>query len=334
MIIKKGTTDVKTYFKLIDPTTGAPETGLTITDLDATYVRDGAASVKADLTALAAVDSAHGDNKAKEVDGTNCPGLYRVDWPDAAFATGVDRVQLCVNGAAVDPAYLEVELVNYDPADGVRMGLTALPNAAAAAAGGLVICGTNAPIAFTGSGNAFSVISTSNGAGFYVEGNGTGHGIHAKGGSGIAVNGIYGETAGSGTGWAGTLQTGMITSTTFATGAITAAAIANGAIDNATFAADVGSTAYATNILAQAVDKANQNYDAPTKTEMDSAFTQIKGATWSTTDTLEAIRDRGDAAWITATSVTVTGGTVTTLTNAPSDSAGVTALLAMTEEVA
>lgn len=42
-------------------------------------------------------------------------------------------------------------------------------------------------------------------------------------------------------------------------------------------------------------------YDAPTKTEMDAAFTQIKGATWSTTDTLEAIRDRGDAAWITAT---------------------------------
>lgn len=30
-------------------------------------------------------------------------------------------------------------------------------------------------------------------------------------------------------------------------------------------------------------------------------LTDIKGATWTTTDTLEAIRDRGDAAWITAT---------------------------------
>uniref|UniRef100_A0A6M3L2M3 Uncharacterized protein n=1 Tax=viral metagenome TaxID=1070528 RepID=A0A6M3L2M3_9ZZZZ len=39
-------------------------------------------------------------------------------------------------------------------------------------------------------------------------------------------------------------------------GLITAAAIADGAIDNATFAADVGSTAYATNILALAADKA------------------------------------------------------------------------------
>ena len=49
------------------------------------------------------------------------------------------------------------------------------------------------------------------------------------------------------------------------------------------------------------VDTALADYDAPTNTEMVAAFTEIKGATWATTDTLEAIRDRGDAAWITAT---------------------------------
>lgn len=49
------------------------------------------------------------------------------------------------------------------------------------------------------------------------------------------------------------------------------------------------------------VDTALADYDGPTNTEMVAAFTQIKGATWSTTDTLEAIRDRGDAAWVTAT---------------------------------
>ncbi len=42
-------------------------------------------------------------------------------------------------------------------------------------------------------------------------------------------------------------------------------------------------------------------YDPPTNTEMVAAFTEIKGSTWATTDTLEAIRDRGDAAWLTAT---------------------------------
>jgi hypothetical protein len=48
------------------------------------------------------------------------------------------------------------------------------------------------------------------------------------------------------------------------------------------------------------VDTALADYDPPTKTEMDTAFTEIKGATWASgTDTLEAIRDRGDAAWVT-----------------------------------
>lgn len=41
-------------------------------------------------------------------------------------------------------------------------------------------------------------------------------------------------------------------------------------------------------------------YDGPTDTEMTAAFTEIKGPTFDTTDTLEAIRDRGDAAWATS----------------------------------
>tara|TARA_R110000751_G_scaffold236194_1_gene337488 strand:- start:14257 stop:16401 length:2145 start_codon:yes stop_codon:yes gene_type:complete len=40
-------------------------------------------------------------------------------------------------------------------------------------------------------------------------------------------------------------------------------------------------------------------YDPPTKAELDSAFTEIKGGSFASTDTLEAIRDRGDAAWTT-----------------------------------
>lgn len=40
-------------------------------------------------------------------------------------------------------------------------------------------------------------------------------------------------------------------------------------------------------------DTALADYDAPTKAELDSAFTEIKGATWSSlTDTLEHIRDK------------------------------------------
>jgi hypothetical protein len=57
----------------------------------------------------------------------------------------------------------------------------------------------------------------------------------------------------------------------------------------------------ATDQINAACDAALSDYDAPTKTEMDSAFTEIKGGSWSSsTDTLEALRNRGDAAWVTA----------------------------------
>lgn len=110
MNIKHGAADQSITFVLVDAD-GVEATGLTITDLDIVYARDRAAAVKADLTALSAVTDAHSDNKAIEIDATNAPGLYRVDFPDAAFASGVDRVQLIINGAAIKPAVIEVELV-------------------------------------------------------------------------------------------------------------------------------------------------------------------------------------------------------------------------------
>jgi hypothetical protein len=140
MIVKKGSTDVTTYFALRLAATGVEATGLTITNFDLQYVRTRVApSAKVDATALGATDSAHGDNQAIEIDPTDAPGLYRVDWPDAAFATGVAEVILTVKCATVFTEHLRVELVGYDPTDGARLGLTALPNAAADAAGGLPI---------------------------------------------------------------------------------------------------------------------------------------------------------------------------------------------------
>ena len=126
MIIRKGMSDITTYFKLVNPFTGVPETGLVVSDLDLTYVRDRGTAVKADMLELAAANSTHSDIKGYEVDGTNCPGLLRVDWPDAAFADGANRVQLCINGANIDPAYIEVELVDVDFGNATDMGLATL----------------------------------------------------------------------------------------------------------------------------------------------------------------------------------------------------------------
>jgi len=140
MIISADSTDVTVYFKLVNPSTGVPETGLTITSLYISYVRDRATIVTNSATELAAVDSAHADNKMKEVDSTYAPGLYRADFPDAAFASGVGRVQLIISGAAVDPAYIEVELdasVNVDKWNGTSVSLTeGYPNVNSAKVGG------------------------------------------------------------------------------------------------------------------------------------------------------------------------------------------------------
>jgi len=270
MIIKKNSTDITTYFKLIDSTAGTPETGLTITDLDLTYVRRGAApAAKVDATALAATDSAHGDNKAIEVDGTNMPGLYRVDWPDAAFATGVNSVILCVKATGVDPAFLEVELVNYDPADGVRMGLTALPNAAAEASGGLHTIGTGAgQFAVDGSGAITTVATT-------------------------------------------TTNTDMITSATV--NAQCDAAIETYGLDHLVAAPVTGADVADNSIIACMVSKGAPNADW-------DGFSNL-------TDSLEALRDQGDLAWVTATSVTVSDKTGFSLAG---DQSGVTIGTVMT----
>lgn len=111
--LKKASTNITRYIMIVDDSSGAPETGVTITDLDLQYTRYGVSPAsKVDATALAAINSVHGDNKMFEVDGTSSPGLYRVDWPDAAFATGVDGVILVVSGSGFAPATEDITLVD------------------------------------------------------------------------------------------------------------------------------------------------------------------------------------------------------------------------------
>jgi len=113
MRIPAGSTDVTTYFVIRTAADGTATTGATITDIDLQYTRSGAAAAtKVDATALAAADSAHADNKAFEVDGTSSPGLYRVDWPDAAFAEGAPEVIVTVKLASSFTEHLRIELDN------------------------------------------------------------------------------------------------------------------------------------------------------------------------------------------------------------------------------
>ncbi len=137
--IKKDSTNVSVEIYIIDDTDGTPETGVVFNTagIDLNYRRDGAVVVsitEIDLTTPALTD-AHEDGGFLHVSN----GRYRLDVPDAAFATGVSQVTIggTVTGMVVLP--VTIQLVDFDPDDAVRMGLTALPNAAADAGGGLPI---------------------------------------------------------------------------------------------------------------------------------------------------------------------------------------------------
>lgn len=82
-----------------------------------------------------------GKCRFKQVDATNHPGLYEFQFADARYSVASSkRLVISASGAAnLLNADYEIELVGYNPFDAVRLGLTALPNAAADAAGGLPI---------------------------------------------------------------------------------------------------------------------------------------------------------------------------------------------------
>jgi hypothetical protein len=147
--IKAGATDYSTLVFIPDPasTDGSGKTGLVAADLTVSGVRvetDNDVTVTdytSSLNDLAALTTAHTDWGLKEVSNTLAPGLYRLDIADALFASGawsaVVYVMITSSAAAASP--MEFILVAYDQNDGVRLGLTALPNAAADAAGGLIV---------------------------------------------------------------------------------------------------------------------------------------------------------------------------------------------------
>jgi len=137
MLITKGSINVSVNIRIVDSTDGTPETAVehNTAGIDMWYRREAAVVTSITEVALAALTTAHTDGGIEHISH----GWYRLDVPDAAFATGVDGVQIggTVTGMVVHAPY--IQLIDADLTDSVRLGLTALPNAAADAAGGLPI---------------------------------------------------------------------------------------------------------------------------------------------------------------------------------------------------
>ena len=97
-LIEKGSIDVSLVMQLYAITAAhLPASYIPIANLQIRYIRveddnDVTASDWTSLTALANLEAAHSDNCGYEIGN----GYYRIDVPDAAFATGADFVSVLV----------------------------------------------------------------------------------------------------------------------------------------------------------------------------------------------------------------------------------------------
>jgi hypothetical protein len=136
---------INVFIKDSTVTTGAGLTGLVYNSagLAAYYAFPRQAPVAITLATLAGATAAYASGGFYELDSTHMSGLYRLDLPDGMLASGQGRfVTLYLYGATnMMPLVLTIELTGWDNQDGVHGGLTALPNAAAAANGGLLTAG-------------------------------------------------------------------------------------------------------------------------------------------------------------------------------------------------
>lgn len=121
-------------------TVGAGLTGLVFNSAGLTcYYRKGAlgAATSVTLATLSLITSPWATGGFKEVDAANMPGLYRFDIPNLALDTAGMTVIYFKGATNMAPVVLEIEVVAVDVFDGVRLGLTSLPNATAGAVGGV-----------------------------------------------------------------------------------------------------------------------------------------------------------------------------------------------------
>src|SRR5690606_4250565 len=164
-------------------------------------------------------------------------GWYKVAG-NATDTNTLGTLLLHAEASGADPVDMEFEVVAFDPLDSVRAGLTALPNAAADAAGGLPISDAGGldldakigALTFTVAGHVDVNVQTWGGTPIS-----TPPSVNATQISGDSTAAdtleLFAEALDQSTGQldAGSFANGAITSSTFASGAITATVIASDA---------------------------------------------------------------------------------------------------------
>jgi len=104
-----GTASLVEYISITQSNSGAPLTGLSYNSsgLTAYYVRPGGTPTSISL-ASQTVSGAFTSGGFVAVDNTNMPGLYRIDIPNAVFASGVTKATVYLRGAGnMNPIRIE-----------------------------------------------------------------------------------------------------------------------------------------------------------------------------------------------------------------------------------
>lgn len=94
-------------------------TGLTSTSITtAYYVRPGSSAQAITLSALTTVSDAYTSGGFIEIDATNMPGFYRIDWPIAIFSEGVRAAFAVLSGATnMEPVRCQWDLKVFEQSD-------------------------------------------------------------------------------------------------------------------------------------------------------------------------------------------------------------------------
>lgn len=121
----KGSTNQSVTVYIVDSTDGTPEEGVVhnTTGIAIWYRREGAVKVPLTLVTLASASASHTDSGFLHIDD----GVYRLDLPDAAFATGAGEVTIggtVATGMVVLPQ--TIALVDYNNQDGTNLALSGL----------------------------------------------------------------------------------------------------------------------------------------------------------------------------------------------------------------
>lgn len=156
LTVKAGSTSRLEHIFILDSTstTGAGKTGLTNASITAFYFRPGDTSTTGrSITLVSGTLGTWSSGGFIQVNATDMPGLYEIGIPNAIFAAGANHAVVMIKGTGIAPVLLEYDLVAYDPLDGVRLGLTALPNVASGSAGAIITSGTGTAQLNVSSGN-------------------------------------------------------------------------------------------------------------------------------------------------------------------------------------